>query len=1700
MKKIKLIFPDGSVAEIDESDVPAALSAGAKRYSGESKVEKSTSMVFPDGSVADISASEVIGAEKAGAIKKKVSDTLPVNSANGAENISPSKSLLSSDPLKGTSDIYDFMANPLVTGASQRLKKDIQDGKPIDAKLVEAVKAYDRPTYDEIAKQILPIKTDFYLKTKSAENNLVGILNDRATAKSFLANFKKETGQDYTPEALAKLSPTQRINLGVAQPGDADLAAKEVIKVDLDTNFPIQQPNVFDPLIKPVEEQLKQRNEILTNPEKTADYLLRRQEQELQKESSLIPYISNTSAESMSLAGERDAAVGTPHPEYIKARSEKLGELNTVQGKINNLRTLAANVISQNVIENYLKENGIEDINSAEATDILSTKEATAKIGFRIAQKSDARLNAQLSDITSSLQGRQSTDAMGVQGLGDEAPLVQSEDDKFKSLSETGDEKIQAQLRLRGYNSAVNLFVKNGNIEAANKLLSKKDEVAAQNGKSVSDELFARLSAQRFKDNDSNTEIGLRNINAENMRTWATEAGFTAVEMSILEQHMIPDETSRTITSNFQTSGFVNNTLEALGNTAVSFKNLFRDNAARTQEVLNDNMGRLQDVGDYAPFIQELNQLTEKQKKIGLTPQELQRQQMLLDNTNLLNWWQQFKSGTGDLTGQVLAQAISAKGLDKIFKIGFLAKAGDEAAAITTAAEATGLDVAANAIAESATNSPDIIAKASKYINDNKTLFISSYANAYDGYKKESLQLMPGAENEGKRTLYATMMSTFEGLSEKIFDDRKVLSSLGKEISPVVREIVQDISKGALDKTAALGKLQSVLAGGEYKSFIKKFLTSSNQEGIEEGVMDLAGDISKAIILDQDYDITSSLSGALKTYGTMVMNGGLVAGMAARGDVRNTTFNKSTLYNIASNSVDYTDEARRLLNNGEITQNEYNSKLAITNKATEAYASMVKDGVVDKNGKNDAKNATYLLHIVNQAVNNQFADQVSDPNVKADYQEQAERSRKISEGIYKNLVNVDEFLNPIAVNDAIATELNIATPQQNVTTVVDENVNGVKQAAIDISTDEKLFNTILDTPSLTDIEKANDLQYFVDKAGENPVDAETRFGKEVADQLLAKVPTETLIDNYKFVAKVDEQSPIALRLDEIIGQRENETKPAEATTPTKNNEPLSKEAEDLLAAVDRGENPNITVGNLNKIAKDNNIDTLGTLTTGKIINALREIKRESAATTPTVSGEKETELKKAHEWWNKEFPIVEGVETKPYVFDNKEYTTVPALFSAIDKYYDTESKPTTQKEEVKPVTKPAEATTPTVNKNAVVPVEEKTFEQKVDDAAQALIDFLTPKTTKGVTANGLTTEQIVKAAAEIIKATYKTAKSVQKAIDAGIEYFKNNWDTGALGELPEDELRQKLTDDLINNDVNEVANRIKLDEINYVDAIEGKDDEFINALNAVLGSKKANSNDVGFRESVKRQKDYGISKADIIEGFESVRKLTKKQKSLIDEVFGEDAANDTAIAELQDAFNQLAKGEKPKSVLQRLTKGDVVHLVKMLSDKVNYKAISNKQLEGIADFIVDGIDLKQAEEYVNAIISNSSFDVKQLLRAKLIVALDEGGKKEQASSLVLDMADEATQAGRQTQSLSRAYEILGAKGSPAIRAAFAKKYSDSVRQRAEQMTAQLSEVLSEKELEIKALNEKIHNATQKSSFISKIKDVISNICKTRTKK
>ncbi len=106
MKKIKVIFADGSIGEVDEKDLAAAKSAGAKLYTEDTKAKKTTTVKFKDGSEGEIPEDDLSAALNSGAtvVKKKDSFQQFGEAGGQASTAGTPTTSPSNLPLKSTSE------------------------------------------------------------------------------------------------------------------------------------------------------------------------------------------------------------------------------------------------------------------------------------------------------------------------------------------------------------------------------------------------------------------------------------------------------------------------------------------------------------------------------------------------------------------------------------------------------------------------------------------------------------------------------------------------------------------------------------------------------------------------------------------------------------------------------------------------------------------------------------------------------------------------------------------------------------------------------------------------------------------------------------------------------------------------------------------------------------------------------------------------------------------------------------------------------------------------------------------------------------------------------------------------------------------------------------------------------------------------------------------------------------------------------------------------------------------------------------------------------------------------------------------------------------------------------------------------------------------------------------------------------------
>ena len=333
-------------------------------------------------------------------------------------------------------------------------------------------------------------------------------------------------------------------------------------------------------------------------------------------------------------------------------------------------------------------------------------------------------------------------------------------------------------------------------------------------------------------------------------------------------------------------------------------------------------------------------------------------------------------------------------------------------------------------------------------------------------------------------------------------------------------------------------------------------------------------------------------------------------------------------------------------------------------------------------------------------------------------------------------------------------------------------------------------------------------------------------------------------------------------------------------------------------------------------------------------------------------------------------------------------------------------------------------------------------------------------------------------------------------LNGGLKAFQESEDVNI--DIAKEETKKTAFE----TEVEETASKIKKDELNYSEAIKDKSDEFIKALDNELTKKARKKLDEKiFKESVKRKKDFGLTKEEIIADLEASNSLNKKKQELIEDVFLEDEQRDKQVKELKEEFDKIINGKKPKSVLYRLADSSVTDLVAEMKNDAHYEAISNTQLEALADYWLSVTDLDNIEHTLDELERTPNMrNVMPILMAKSIVKLQEQGDNKKASKIIQRLADVGISSGQTIQSYGKAYDILKAKGNSFIKTQMAIKALEAAQRIEAKKFDKIKSDLGIKEEEIDRLNKKIHEQTLvKPSLKDKMIELVDKICNLRRK-
>lgn len=501
------------------------------------------------------------------------------------------------------------------------------------------------------------------------------------------------------------------------------------------------------------------------------------------------------------------------------------------------------------------------------------------------------------------------------------------------------------------------------------------------------------------------------------------EAGLTDTEKKIALDYVLPTEKRLFFSTDIPGSGLFRSAKNAIEKSVVNTGNTVagwvgdRGDPERAFDILNEEVGgsQFRAPGENPNLKSELSNLTRKENKEKLSKEEQARKVELEKYVDVRSGWSKFVDGTGDLTGQVAEIALLTKGIGLGGRaLMALGESGGIVSGLTTSALGTALS------------------------NETVGLFLSSYLNSYDGYRQQALQTMPGKENAANRDAYAKTMAAMEGLSERLFNDTKILKAFTKNVAPSIADITSRFINKEITQQLAREELQKTLVD-KLKPYAKEFGKSIAQESTEESVVDIADGMAQSIFGGQPFDLVETGKKAVNTFLTTALYSGLIGGMAAKGQVSQNksqnAFMKSAIVDMANSPTPYLQSVEELRMSGQITQPEANEKIKLIKSASNYLKEIPESVVVSK--KVDGQNvisekqldypeaSAYLIHRMNEGIINDQLEKTTDEVLKGQLEQQLKRSIEIRKGIIDNTIGVTPNLEEVAADEKKANDLNV---------------------------------------------------------------------------------------------------------------------------------------------------------------------------------------------------------------------------------------------------------------------------------------------------------------------------------------------------------------------------------------------------------------------------------------------------------------------------------------------------------------------------------------------------------------------------------------------------------------------------------------------------------------------------------------------------
>lgn len=366
-------------------------------------------------------------------------------------------------------------------------------------------------------------------------------------------------------------------------------------------------------------------------------------------------------------------------------------------------------------------------------------------------------------------------------------------------------------------------------------------------------------------------------------------------------------------------------------------------------------------------------------------------------------------------------------------------------------------------------------------VNTTAGTLLSSYLQGYGDSYERALQK---TGDPVKAEIIGNIVGIIDGVMEQWLPETRIGQGILRNLKGDISERIATVVRKGGDLDAVLESTKGIL-----KPFVSQYLNVTGQEMAEEGTGVLLKQLAESIVSPQtamDNDVAGELAQTLWSTALQTFIPAISSGAASA----KNRFTKQ-VFNESASKFDYTkDVLNKALNIGSLSQDEYNKSISLLKTHQN---SLIESPKIDANGNAiDSKNRTeYAYQETLIKINNEKAAKATDVE-----KEVLDKKINESKDIQRSIL-MPAFSAPVVENDTVTT------------------------LSSDTLKDDELLITLREKAG--QFEKAEPLQYFIDKAGESPEQYMDKFGEDITYQLLEQIPTDKLKSNLEDVKRISKK-------------------------------------------------------------------------------------------------------------------------------------------------------------------------------------------------------------------------------------------------------------------------------------------------------------------------------------------------------------------------------------------------------------------------------------------------------------------------------------------------------------------------------------------------------------------------------------------------